>query len=738
MERVLEFLKQRSAEPLWQDVLRESWGRGGAFDEAANRAWGDYHPALTKERLLEIYRLMVLSRRIDDRELMLQKQGQCWFTISGAGKEAALVAAGMILRKTDPLLPYYRDRALALTRGVSTREMLMAAVAAAADPAGGGRQMPSHFGHKALAIISPSSATGTNVIPASGLAEALAKGRLIPSDLAYPPDSVVYVSVGDATCSEGEVYEGLKSAAVTRAPLVFHLEDDGWGISVPVSEQHPGGDPSRFLGAFPGVRLIKFDGTDLRASWNAFEEGVSHARARRGPVILHGRVTRLYSHSSTDDQEKYRTGGDVRWERERDPIERLARELVGYEIAHPAALLAIHQGVDREVEQAVEEVLRLPKTDTTTFLANTNQYDPARTAEAYARRGVVSEIAGKSVTMAEAIRVCLGELFAADPRFVAFGEDVADFSLENWEHRDKLEGKGGVFGLTRGLQRRFGPERVFNTPIAEASIVGRAIGYALAGFVPIVEVQFRDYLSPAWQQLVDEAATLAYRSNGAFHCPMVVRMAYGNYLGGAGAIWHSESAVGPLMNYPGLRIAVPSNARDAVGMLREAAYSGDVVAFLEPKALYRRRGPFVEGEYPPAEFRVPLGRARLHGAGEDLTIVAYGNTAPMCVEAMERLGRDGIKARMLDLLWLAPLDEGEILRQAAATGRVLIVEEDRRLGGAGATIADVIRQDRELRRTVDIERVAALDVRVSYGPTGERAVVPHLEDVLEGARRLLG
>ena len=739
MKSVLEFLKQKSAEPLWQDVLRNSWGRSEAIDGQVNRIWKDFHPTLTKGRLLEVYRLMVLSRRIDDREVTLQKQAEAWFTISGAGKEATLVAAGLILRRTDPICAYYRDRALILARGVTTRELLMEAVAAAEDPASGGRQMPAHWGHAPLNVVSQSSPTGSNALPASGLAEALKKAHLIPDDLNYPPDTVVYISVGDATCSEGEVYEALKNAAIHSAPMLLHLEDDGYGISVPASEQHPGGDPSRFLGAFPGMRVIKFDGTDFRASWKAWNEGVRHARSGRGPVILHAMVTRLYSHSSTDDQKKYRTAADVRWEQERDPIERMARELVGYEIAHPQELLQIHEAIEREIVEAVDAVLKLPKTDTTKLFATTYQYDPRRTAADYAARfgGKHSEKAGALLGMAEAITQCQAELFAADPRFVAFGEDIADFSLANYRHKDALEGKGGVFGLTKGLQKKFGPERVFNAPIAEASIVGRAIGYALAGFVPIVEVQFRDYLNPAWQQTVDEAATMSYRSNGTYQCPMVVRMSFGGYLGGAGAMWHSESGIGPLMNYPGLRICVASNARDAVGLLREAAYSGDVVLFMEPKALYRRKDPFLEATYPDFDYRIPLGRSVSYGDGKDLTIITYGNLAPICNRAMGELARGGVRARMIDLLWLAPLDEEAIREHAAATGKVLIAEEDRRAGGAGGTIADVIMKDRALRRRVDIERVAAKDVRVSYGPVGERAVLPQLEDVLAGARALL-
>jgi 2-oxoisovalerate dehydrogenase E1 component len=489
----------------------------------------------------------------------------------------------------------------------------------------------------------------------------------------------------------------------------------------------------------PGLTIFRCDGTVFRESYDTFAHAVAHARSGRGPAIVHSRVVRLMSHSSTDDQRKYRTKADVEWEFERDPIPRLARELIAYEIATPQELLAIHDEVEREIAAAVEQVLREPKTDTAILVSGS--YAPPGTAdrEYGARfRGRRSAHAGQRLVLAEAINRCLDELMECDDRIVMWGEDIADFSRGNFRYRDRLDGKGGVFGVTKGLQRKYGPDRVFNAPIAEATIVGKATGYALAGFLPIVEIQFRDYLNPAWQQLVDFAATLRFRSGGAFACPMVVRMSYGSYLGGAGALWHSESAVGPLLNYPGLRVCVASNPRDAVGLLREAAYCGDPVVYCEPKALYRRKDGFMDQPYPDIDYRVPLGRARVYGEGRDLCIVTYGTTAPVCWNVKAALEAEGVGVRMLDLLWLAPMDEEAIRTHAAETGRVLIVEEDRRAGGAGATIADAILKDRALRRRVDIERVAAKDCRVSYGPVGERAVVPQEEDILAAARAVLG
>jgi 2-oxoisovalerate dehydrogenase E1 component len=733
------FLEKASDQLSWNQVVQHSWGpsrpQNGHTDVLAA-----YHPTLTIHDLVRSYRMMITSRRTDERELTLQRQGQAFFSASCAGKEACLIAAGLVLRPTDPLWGYYRDRALVLMRGYTPREMLMQSVAAAADPASGGRQMPEHWGSPERAIIPYMSPVGAQCIPAAGLAEALAATKQLIGRGSYPHDAICYSSLGDGTTAEGEFYESLRAAINSRAPLLVHLMDDGFGISVPTSEQVPGGDLLRLFRGWPNLTVIDNDGLDFRESYGNFRRAADLCRTGRGPVLLRSRVLRLYSHSSTDDQKKYRPKEDVQIEfEERDPLLLFARELIEYGIASAQELREINREVEAEILHAVDEVLNLPKTDVSRIAANIYSYDPpkAKAAWAEAVRGRPSARKGETLVMADAITACLFELFEMLPRTVMWGEDVADLSKAEFAAHPGLEGKGGVFGLTKGLQRRFGPDRVMNSPIAEASIVGRAAGWSIQGFLPIVEVQFRDYLAPAWQQLVDNIATLRWRSDGHFSAPMVIRMAYGGYLGGAGALWHSESANGPILHYPGIRVCVPSNAEDAVGLLRGAAFSGDPVCYMESKSRYRFRDEFMERKYPGYDFVLWPGMSRTYGDGNDLAIVTYGTTTPMCYRTMQMLEADGIRARMIDCCWLNPLDAESIRAAADQCGLVLIVEEDRRTCGAGAAIADVIYRDRELRRRVDVERIATKDSRVCYGPVGERAILPQQDEILRTARDLV-
>lgn len=699
----------------------------------------EYHRRLTVKDLMHIYRVMVTSRRLDDRELFLHRQGKAWFTISTAGKEAVLASAGKVLRATDPLWGYYRDRTLILMRGVPVRDHLLQQVAAADDPASAGRQMPEHWCDPERAILSYASPVGVQCLPAAGLAEAIARSRELRIQGRFPPDAVVYCSLGDGTTAEGEFYEALRLAINERAPVLFHLMDNGWGISVPTEDQVPGGDLTALFRGWPGLTLLENDGTDVRSSYDRFLEAAEICRSGRGPVLLRSRVLRLYSHSSTDDMRKYRPAFEISIEtEERDPILRFAQELVAYRIAGPQELLKILDQVEREILAAADEVLTHPKTDVSRLLEHVYAYDPDIAHAAYARAvaGRRSPRAGQTLVMAEAITGALEELMELLPQVVMWGEDIADLSRETLVRYPELEGKGGVFGITRGLQRKFGPLRVMNSTIAEATIVGRALGWSVQGFLPIVEIQFRDYLNPAWQQLVDQVATLCWRSNGRYRCPLVIRMAYGGYLGGAGALWHSEAACGPLLHYPGLRLCVPSNPQDAVGLLRAAAFCGDPVLFCEPKARYRLRDEFMDRPYPDYDHVLWPGTSRRYGEGKDLALVSYGTTANLCYRALQILESHKIRARFLDLCWLNPLDEEALRAAADDCGAVLIVEEDRRSGGAGAVIADVIYRDHALRRRVEVERLAALDCRVCYGPPGERAVLPQLEDILRLARDL--
>jgi len=707
-----------------------------------------YHPTLLVADLLEMFRTMILSRLLDEREFMLQKQMQAWFSIFGAGKEAVQAAAGKALRPTDPIWGYYRDRAISLQRGVTPLEMLLQAVAADTDPASSGRQMPAHFGHAEKAIIIEGSPVGFQCIPSVGLAEAIAKTRNLIGKGKYPADAVVYTSLGDATTAEGEVYEALRAAILNRAPVIVHIQDDGFGISVPLEEQVPGEDVLALFRGWPELATWDIDGTEVRESYDAFAAAAAHCRAGRGASLIRSKTLRLMSHSSTDDMRKYRDPADIARDWERDPIPKFARELVAYGLAGRAELTRILETAKEDVEAATAEALKAPKTDPKKFLAEVNGYEPKAAKDHWTKAiaGRSSASAGKVIPLADSMRLCLHELMEIEPRIVMWGEDIADLSRKTLERHPELKGKGGVFGITEGLQRKYGSDRVANSPIAEASIVGRAVGYAIQGFLPVVEVQFRDYLNPSWQQLVDQAATLRWRSGARFTCPMVIRMSYGGYLGGAGAMWHSESANGPLLHHPGIRVCVPGNARDAVALLRASAYCDDIVLYMEPKALYRRndeafglpKGEYMEQPYPDYDVVAWPGSAVTYGKGRNLAIVTYGNTTPLSMRAMHDLEKQGIRSRVVDLRWLNPLDEKSIRDAADDCGKVLVVDEDRRTCGAGAAIADVIYRDRELRKRVEVERVAALDCRVSYGPVGERAVLPQVEDILAGAQALLG
>jgi 2-oxoisovalerate dehydrogenase E1 component len=676
--------------------------------------------------LLEIYRLMVLSRRTDETEKGLLLRGKTGWSAASAGCEAAGVVAGFLLRKTDPILTTYRDRAVVIARGVTPYEMFLEALSARTDPASGGRQMSCHWGHKKLAVLPSATPTGAQCLPAQGVAEAMREG-----------DGIVYVSVGDSTVSQGEFYEALKSACLTRSPIIFHALNNEYGISVHIREQHPEG---RFLNLFqgwPSLKCLDVDGTSVFDSLPAWKEAIDHARSRKGPVLLQSRVVRLYSHSSSDDQRKYRPAGELAREQERDPIPKYERELLAFRIATEGQLKEIRDEIEAELTEAVIEASREPKTDVGRLMADVFQPDAKSEYESLVRNRR-SEAAGRTLKMSESLNQCLMELMELDSRIVVWGEDIADMPAHLLKrHRDELEGKGGVFGVTKGLQRKFGNRRAFNSPLAEATIVGKAVGYAARGFRPVVEIQFRDFLSPGWTQLVDIAATTSYRSGGHYACPIVVRMASGGYLLGAGGPWHSEMAAGALMHYPGLQIAVPSNGRNAPMLLRAAIYSNNPVVLLEPKSLYARREGYFETPYPDFDQVAWPGTSETIGDGKDLAIVTFGNTTWMTLDAVRKLEEEGVRARVVNLLWLNPLDEESIRSAADECGALLVVDEDRETCGAGMAILNALWKDPDLRRRVDADRVCAKNCRVPFGEVGERYVLPQVEDIYRAALKLV-
>lgn len=710
-------------------VTSPSWG-SQLYDELITHALGvdalqqdaPIAGSLSGTEILRAYTVGRVSRLMDIRERTLQAQGRAWFSIAGAGKEVIGWAFGRHLSRHDPKMPYYRDRTLALCSGVTPEEMFLQTVGAATDPSSGGREMPSHWGSRRAGIVAQSSPTGSQVLPAVGIAEGIVRATDLGVPLAEPwrADSVVYTSLGDGTTSEGEVEEAVRQAARTRAPVIFLIEDDKYAISVPAAWAIPGGNATHLYSHYEqfGMLVLQCDGTDPVEADTTVARAVEYARSRQGSVVLHALVTRHMSHSSTDTQDQYRTKEDLAEEAARDPLLRLSTLLREAGLLDDGRQQALDHAAGRLVAEAAHRAVGEPRTDPATIMRHVTATDLQDR-----RPEMPLSAEGESIEMRYALNRALKAAMEADPRIVLYGEDVADTTFPG------LPGKGGVFHVTRGLQFAY-PKRVWNSALAEATIVGTAMGQSLAGLLPVVEIQFRDYLHPAWQQLVDEAATLRWRSNGDWSCPMVIRMAYGGYLGGAGAIWHSEAGIGMLSSIPGIRIVCPSNATDAAGLLRTACESGDIVLCLEPKALYARKAL-----YPGDDYRVPLGVASVRRTGSDVTIVGWGNLVPRALQAAETLSEHGIEAEIIDLRTVdAGWDAPTVLQSVDRTGSLLVAEEDRFTGGFGATIA--ARAAEELPGVL-VARIAAKDCRVAYGPEGERAVLPQVNDIVTRARRLV-
>jgi 2-oxoisovalerate dehydrogenase E1 component len=689
---------------------------------------GAVYAGLTREDVLRAYRTMLLSRRIDDKEIQLKSQSLIFFQISGAGHEAILVAAGLTLKPGhDWFYPYYRDRALCLTLGVTPYEMFLSGVGAKDDPSSGGRQMPSHWGHKRLNIVSQSSPTGTQCLQAIGAAEAAQIYERVTSidgrTELFRPDEVVYLSVGDGTTSEGEFWESLNTACLRKLPVVCVVEDNGYAISVPVEVQTAGGDISKLVSSFPDLYVQSVDGTDFLASYAAMSDAVSYARARKGPALVHAKVIRPYSHSLSDDEKLYKTADERASEARRDPIVRLAAFIKSEHIATDAELEAMAREVDAEVNAEAERAKKAekPAADTVGLYVYSPDVDPS--SEAFETAAVTG---GKPDTMVAAINRTLKDEMARNPRIVVFGEDVADCSRESaLEH---VPGKGGVFKVTHGLQRAFGSARVFNSPLAEASIVGRAIGMATRGLKPVVEIQFFDYIWPAMMQMRDEMSMLRYRSNNAFACPMVIRTAIGGYLRG-GAPYHSQSGESIFAHCPGIRIAFPSNARDAAGLLRTAIRCDDPVLFLEHKHLYRQT--YNKGEYPGPDYMVPFGKASVRREGSDVVVFTWGALVQRSLLAAQQAEKEDVGVMVVDLRTIAPFDWDAIAAAVKHTNRVVIAHEDQLTCGFGAELAARIADQLFEHLDAPVRRVAALDTPVAYYPALEEAILPQSADVLK-------
>src|SRR6266403_1726770 len=655
------------------------------------------HQGFDRETLIRIYRTMYLSRRLDDREIQLKRQNKIYFQISSAGHEAVTTVAGLLLRPgVDWIYPYYRDRALCLALGVTPLETLLQAVGAKDDPSSGGRQMPSHWGHQKFNIVSKSSCTGTQFVQAVGA---------------------------------GEFWESLNAACAKKLPLFYLVEDNGYAISVPVEVQTAGGSISKLVRNFPNLHVAECDGTDPLESYAVCKEAIRHVRERRGPALIHAHVTRPYSHSLSDDEKLYKTHEEREGEARRDPLSKFSLFLIREGLMDQKEIEALEAEVDREVREAADQALAAAPPEPSSVYENVYSPDIDPTAPVFAAE---PKFHGGPKTMVEMVAATLQDEMARDERIAVFGEDVADASRE--ENLKDVKGKGGVFKATAGLQRKYGADRVFNTPLAEASIVGRAIGMATRGMKPVAEIQFFDYIWPAMMQIRDELCVMRWRSDGKFKSPVVLRVAIGGYLTG-GAVYHSQSGESIFAHCPGLRVVMPSTALDVAGLLRTAVRCDDPVMFLEHKHLYRQ--PYNRSEYPGPDYTVPFGKARVVKEGSDVSIITFGAIVHRAEVAAAQLEREGVSVEIVDLRSLSPYDWDAIAATVRKNHRVIVAYEDMLSWGFGAEIA--ARMADELFEELDapVKRVAAMDTFCAYQPKLEDVILPQTEHILTAVRQLL-
>jgi len=692
---------------------------------------------LTREQRIGLFRTIYASRRIDDREITGKRQNKVFFQINGVGHEALQAAAALCLKPGhDWFFLYYRDRALCYALGVTARDMFMGSVGSRLDPATGGRMMPGHWSDHRLNIFTTSSPTGTQFLQAVGAAEAILRAERegLQDRLGMHPDEVVLVTSGDGTVAEGEFWEAINSAVNLAVPVVFLIEDNGYAISVPTEVQYAGGNVAALLQGWEAHGLLLIDGVDgcdPLASHAAVETAVAYARARKGPALVRARTIRPYSHSLSDDEQLYKTPAQRAAEALRDPVATYPARLLLEGDLTQAELTALMEEVQDEVDRAWAEAEAAPAPDPGSVMRHLYSEEVDPTGPAFDTEAMAGDQGTGHKTMIDLINVTLRQEMAANPAILAFGEDVADATRV--EILEEVKGKGGVFKATHGLQRQFGPNRVFNSPLAEATIVGRAIGLAARGFKPVVEIQFMDYIWPAMQQIREELATIRWRSDNHFKAPLVIRVPIGGYLMG-GAVYHSQCGESSFTHIPGLRVVYPSRALDAAGLLRTAIRCDDPVLFLEPKHLYRQTHN--KGNDPGPEFMIPFGKARTVREGKDLSVITYGSTVHRAVQAARQAEAEGLSVEILDLRTLNPYDWEAIAATVRKTHRVLVAHEDTLQWGYGAELAARIADELFFDLDAPVRRLGAKDTWVAYHPDLEDEILPQPSHFLEAYRSL--
>ena len=636
---------------------------------------------------------MYKSRKLDEKQLILLKQGKGFFHIGASGHEAVQVAASKCFKtEKDYSYPYYRNQAYCLGLGMTSREILLSFLAKDSDPNSGGRQMPQHFGHKKLNIVSQSSPTGTQYLQATGAAFALNKNN---------ENGIVYVSSGEGTTSQGDFHEALNWSSRVKAPVIFHIENNGYAISVPIDEQTSGGSVYKISSGYENLHRIKIDGTDYFESLIAFNSACDRARKGLGPTLIESMVVRLLPHSSSDDHRKYRLEKDINSDKNNDPLEKFKQVCIKNNILSKNDFLKLEKSISDEIDEDAlwAEKQNDPEDSALNLFVEEKKFD--------------SDIVLKEndVVLVDAINHAMDEELEFNDKMLVFGQDVAG-------------GKGGVFTATKGLTDKFGEDRVFNSPLAESSIIGTAIGLATLGYKPVVEIQFGDYIWTSMMQIRNELATMNYRSNGDWQCPVVVRVPVGGYI--HGSLCHSQSIDGYFTHLPGIMIAYPSNAADAKGLLKAACRMNNPVLFFEHKGLYRQG--YASSKEPDKDYFLNFGKGKIVQNGSSLTIVTWGALVQKSIDASRQSGES---VEIIDLRTLYPLDLDLIIESLKKTNRLIVVHEDNLTGGYGGEIVSLINENAFELLDAPVKRVASKDLPVAYSSVLEDQILVQTEWIVK-------